>query len=356
MRPSFCCPCWLCSVPARFLLGSCSSPTPISKGPSGAAPELLRFENGVRSILEDSQGNFWFGGYNEGLARFDGEHLSYFTEADGLSGNQVRSIYEDQDGVIWFESGQGLSSFDGERITTRTDKNYTSRQAWQKSEHDLWFKGDEEVGYNEAERNPGVYRYAGNELTYLEFPDLGETEGDNYFSVTSTDQRDGERIWFGTYGAVIGYDDEAFTVINNASLGRNEQNGWLHVRAVLEDRAGRLWIGNNGIGVILRENGASINFSEQMKLSKAHTLDQVPSLHRVFALDEDHAGNIWFGVTDYGIWRYDGESLTNFGEGDGLAAKTVLAIYTDPRGDLWVAGEAESGVFKFNGTSFDRVF
>ncbi len=321
-----------------------------------AEPEFLRFENGVRSILEDSQGNFWFGGQDEGVARFDGASFTYFTEDDGLSDNQVRSIREDQDGLIWFESGRGLSSFDGEQITTRTDKDYSARQAWRKSDHDLWFKGDEVVDYNEVERNPGVYRYAEKELSYLEFPDLGETETNSYFSVTDTEQRKGERVWFATYGAVIGYDGEDFTVINNASLGRNEENGWLHVRAVLEDRAGRLWIGNNGIGVLVRENGTTINFSEKMSLSKAHTKDEVPSLHRVFALGEDHQGNIWFGVTDYGVWRYDGESLTNYGEEQGLASKSVWAIYTDRRGDVWVAGENTCGVFKFNGTSFDRVF
>lgn len=61
-------------------------------------------------------------------------------------------------------------------------------------------------------------------------------------------------------------------------------------------------------------------------------------------------------MTDYGVWRYDGESLTNYGEEQGLASKSVWAIYTDRRGDVWVAGENTCGVFKFNGTSFDRVF
>ena len=30
-----------------------------------------------------------------------------------------------------------------------------------------------------------------------------------------------------------------------------------------------------------------------------------------------------------------------------------MGIYTDRRGDLWLAG---NGVFKFNGTSFDRMY
>jgi ligand-binding sensor domain-containing protein len=88
------------------LLGGCSSPP----------PARLRFEV-VRSILEDSKGNFWFGSWKEGVCRFDGERLTYFTMEDGLSDNQIRSIREDRSGVVWFEGGVGISGFDGARFT-----------------------------------------------------------------------------------------------------------------------------------------------------------------------------------------------------------------------------------------------
>src|SRR6186713_461769 len=65
-----------------------------------APPARLRFET-VRSILEDSKGNYWFGSWNEGVCRFDGKGLTYFTAEDGLSDNQIRSIREDRNGVVW---------------------------------------------------------------------------------------------------------------------------------------------------------------------------------------------------------------------------------------------------------------
>ena len=80
--------------------------------------------------------------------------------------------------------------------------------------------------------------------------------------------------------------------------------------------------------------------------------DGAASPHRVFSIGEDRAGIIWFGTAEQGAWRYDGESLRNFTEEDGLASKDVMAIYTDRRGDLWLGGD---GVFKFNGESFDRI-
>ena len=55
---------------------------------------------------------------------------------------------------------------------------------------------------------------------------------------------------------------------------------------------------------------------------------------------------------EHGAWRYDGESLRNFTEEDGLASRDIMVIYTDSRGDLWLGGR---GVYKFNGESFDRI-
>jgi ligand-binding sensor domain-containing protein len=80
--------------------------------------------------------------------------------------------------------------------------------------------------------------------------------------------------------------------------------------------------------------------------------DGSPSLHRVFSIGEDRAGNIWFGTVENGAWRYDGKSLRNYTAQDGLTSKDIMCVYTDRHGDLWLAG---NGVFKFNGASFDRI-
>ena len=165
---------------------------------------------------------------------------------------------------------------------------------------------------------------------------------------------------------MIGYDGESFTIIDNQSVGLDEATGFLHVKCGLEDSKGRLWIGNNGIGVLLHDGDKTINFTQKngvgrrdhrhsggsMEPQPGDAPKGAPSLHRVFSIGEDHAGNIWFGTSEQGAWRYDGESLRQFTEKDGLTSKGIMAIYTDRRGDLWLGGE---GVYKFNGESFDRI-
>ena len=327
-------------------------------------PALLRFET-VRSILEDSKGNYRFGSWSEGVCRFDGESLTYYTVEDGLSDNQIRSIQEDRNGVVWFEGGFGISGFDGERIITPTSRNYTSKDKWLLRTGDLWFKEEGGVGATEIEGDPGVYRYDGETFHYLAFPLPMDRAALTAYATTGRAKGKGGRLWFATYKAVIGYDGKSFTIIDDKSLGLDENTGRLHVRSVFEDSKGNLWIGNNGIGVILHDGHADIRFTQEKGLGKldpghgrmtqqpGDVTEGSPSLHRVFSIGEDRAGNIWFGTVESGAWQYDGKSLRNFSTEDGLTSKDIMAIYTDRQGDIWLGG---NGVFKFNGESFDRIY
>ena len=357
----------LAAVAMAALVTSCttrqdatrSEPNDGSIGP----PPRLQFET-VRSILQDSKGSYWFGSWSEGVCRFDGKNLTYFTMDDGLSDNQIRSIQEDRNGVVWFEGGFGISGFDGHRIITPFNRNYASKDDWHLGTGDLWFKEEGGIGATELEGQPGVYRYDGRTFTYLAYPAPADRDQVSGYATTCIARGKSGRLWFATYNAVFGYDGESFTIIDDESLGNDEGTGWLHVRCVLEDSKGRLWIGNNGIGVLLHDGHAVTRFTQEQGLDRlgphgGRTLPQpgdvpdgAPSLDRVFSIGEDREGNIWFGTVEHGAWRYDGKSLRNFTAHDGLTSKDILGIYMDRHGDLWLAG---NGVFKFNGTSFDRI-
>ncbi len=310
-------------------------------------------------MLEDRNGNIWFASHNEGVARFDGEQFTYYTVDDGLSHNQIRSLRMSPDGTVWFEGGYGLSSYDGEKIRPRTDKDYASPDDWQLDASDVWFKGVEEYGFNALEGRPGAYRWDGSALRFLAFPPLpqwDDEEASIYYSVTDIARGKDGRVWFATYGAVIGFDGEAFTAITNESLGLNEDKGFLHVRSVHEDRNGNLWIGNNGIGVLLYDGKTTINFTDKFKVGKPETAGASASLHKVFSIAEDSVGNVWFGTYESGAWRYDGDSLTHFGPEDGLPSGQVWGIHENQRGELLFLSADPSGVFKFNGTTFEQVY
>lgn len=316
----------------------------------------LRFTSGIRSIFEDSQGRFWFGSHNEGVSRWDGHEFSYYTVADGLSGNQVRTIQEDAAGDLWFGTGQGISRFDGKSFTTQVGRNQDGwnvapGHSWHKDAGDLWFIGDS--GNPAAQFNgQGVYRFDGRRLEFLPLPVPADfvTSGD--YRVTDISRGRNGMIWFGTYPAVFGYDGRNFTILDDRTLGLVAEEEPFHVRSVFEDSRGVLWIGNNGLGVLQYDGRSLSNFTKQHGLSLKDT-GASGSLSRVFSIAEDAAGNMWFGTRDSGVWRYDGERLTHFTHRDGLTSSMVWTIYRDRQDGLWF-GLGDGSVYRFNGTAFDK--
>ena len=315
------------------------------KEPAKVVTDYTQSDSMIRSIFEDSKGDFWFGRDHAGLTRFDGESITHFNMKDGLSDNQIRTIQEDQDGNIWFATGNGLTKYDGEKFTIHTSNdsltsNIKLDNQWQKGINDLWFNGELEGG---------IYRYNGENISVLKFPFLAHDH--KSFSITGTVtgicKGKNNMLWMSNYAGVIGYNGESFTFINERGFN-------YHVRSIFEDSKGNLWIGNNGIGVLLYDGNSTITFTD-LNRQNGGVLSLEGTPNHVFAIAEDSDGNIWFGDRDTGAWRYDGKTLKSYTLKDGLTSTFVRAIYKDKKGDLWF-GLGDGNVCTFNGETFDKIF
>lgn len=321
---------------------------------------VLKFKTGVRAILEDSKGNTWFGSYSEGACLLKQGKLTYFTTQNGLSDNQVRTIHEDIHGNIWFECGTGLSRYDHISMAIYQERNVDTTNQLILRDTDLWFKSDASSGNTAREKQSGVYRYDGQKLTYHPFV-VADHTGQAIPWGKSTDfvRSKNGTIWFGAYSELIGYDGKRVISFNNQSVGLNGTTENLHIRSLLEDSQGNLWIGNNcgggrsGIGVIKYDGKTFQLFTKAHQLRTEDTKGN--SLDKVFSICEDRSGNIWFGTNESGVWRYDGKSLKNFTREDGVDSGITWMIYKSKSGDLWLGG-GPNGVYQFNGTSFERIY
>ncbi|MCC9065192.1 ligand-binding sensor domain-containing protein [Flavobacterium piscisymbiosum] len=334
---------------------SCNKQNQFNQGKSESKTDgiRLKYTTGIHSILEDSRGNIWFGSYSEGVCLLHNGKLLYFTTENGLSQNQVRNIFEDKNSVIWFECGKGLSTYDGHKMSIYKERNYNAKNEWKLNDNDLWFKGNEIEAYNKLEGNPGVYQYDGKQLSFRTLPVKTKSGHENHYLIsTNFVKSKNGTIWFGTYGAVIGYNGSDFKIIDDAFLGLSDKTGHLHTRAIMEDSKENLWIANNGIGVLKYDGKKVINFTEQQKLKKK----EGNSLEKVFSIGEDNLGNVWFGTVGSGVWRYDGKSVKNFTKEDGVGSNHIWTIYKTKKGELWVGGANPSGVYRFNGVSFERIY
>ncbi|HEV8435189.1 MAG TPA: hypothetical protein VGR95_17395, partial [Thermoanaerobaculia bacterium] len=55
---------------------------------------------------------------------------------------------------------------------------------------------------------------------------------------------------------------------------------------------------------------------------------------------QDHLGFIWFGFYSTGVTRYDGHSMENYTENDGLVDLTIREMVEDRQHHLWIGSEA----------------
>ena len=318
---------------------------------------MLRYTSGICTILQDSQGNYWFGSYQEGACKYDGRSFTYYTTADGLNDNQVRSIQEGLPGEIWFGTARGVCRYKNGLII-----NYAAQSTippllpmredtWQLASRDLWFN---------AGIKPGVFRYHEGRVSYLSLPIETEEHPDLSYAVTGHAKGPTGQLWIATYNAAVGYDGQQFEIIDHTQLLRQNLSGQLHIRSIYQDATGRLWIGNNGIGVLLKQGDSIINFSEAQGLIDANSFKNggpspAGTLEHVFAITEDSKGNIWFGDRDTGAWKFDGSQLSNYTVDPSLSNQMIWHIYEDTKGNLLFA-MASGGVYRFDQGSFKRQF
>lgn len=318
-------------------------------------PPKLKYTSGIRSIFHDSRGNYWLGSHNEGVCLFDGKTFRYFTMKNGLSDNQIRTIQEDKTGGIWFGTGNGVSSYKDGKITNHTQKGFllldgVTDGTWSISENDLWFNAGDKAG---------VYRFNGYQLNYLAYPNKENTAPFHPNSVTGF-SKGKSKIWIATYETLFSYDGKSFETIDDKSLGHSKEKEYLHIRSIFEDSKGRVWIGNNGLGVLLKNDDTTINFSEKKGLLDINNLkgggsSPAGTLEHVFKITEDKEGNIWFGDRDTNVWKYDGKSMTNYIIDEAFPRQHIWEIYENNDGELLI-GTGTGGVYQFNGKSFDRKF
>lgn len=67
----------------------------------------------------------------------------------------------------------------------------------------------------------------------------------------------------------------------------------------------------------------------------------------------DKNGNLWFGTTREGVYKYDGKTFTNYSKNDGLCDNEVWSMVEDMDGNLWFG--TGNGLCKYDGKIFVNI-
>src|SRR5687767_6367051 len=68
---------------------------------------------------------------------------------------------------------------------------------------------------------------------------------------------------------------------------------------------------------------------------------------------QDKAGNLWFGTSQNGLYKYDGKSFRQFLVSDGLNSNNITCILEDKEGKIWIG--TEEGLCFYDGKTFTII-
>jgi ligand-binding sensor domain-containing protein len=311
-------------------------------------------------VHQAKSGDYWFGSNGQGVFRYDGARIVNYTTTDGLSGNDVRGIQEDDSGRLYFTTGGGICRFDGRGFNTLPVVEAPEDGGWRLHSDDLWFpwfKGMPGVPGTE-----GPYRYDGTTLYHLKLPRSDReaafrasfpNAGFSPYDVYSIYRDSRGHIWIGTCNfGVCRFDGQSFGWLYEDHLVYAPNGGLFALRSVIEDQSGAFWICNTKFRFRVQpmnEDGRVAYTREPGIDAKASNGSEVYFQGAVADAD----GDLWLSPYGGGIWRYDGEGMTNYPVEDDGKDTHVFRIFKDNAGGLWL-GTQTAGPYRFDGEGFAK--
>lgn len=242
----------------------------------------------VMSIFQDSKHHLWVGTDNEGIYELDvnGVRLKHFQPGNSSRSvaNTVMSIYEDSDKNLWIGSyTRGLA-----RMNPSTG----------------------ECEYSLPIDNEKIFSIVEDKHKRLYIGTLGS--GFYQYNLQTGDLKHYESS-----------KDET------GDLKRNElSNDWINY--IYCDSEGIIWLGHyKGVSCFNPSSGSFVNYKQ---------LNTLISGCVGYAIQEDHAGNIWAGTTD-GLYRFNKrtEEVRKFTTKDGLPNNVICGLCEDSRHNIWIS-------------------
>jgi diguanylate cyclase (GGDEF)-like protein len=270
----------------------------------------------VLSITQDRDGFIWVGTQN-GIARFDGVRFRVFNRANtGLPLSFVRAAFTDRDGRVWFGTDRALLRFNGRGfdVFETPDAPVAVRALAQTA-----------AGVLVASTPRGLFHLQDGALTPWQVdPQARELE-------TGALLRDGETLWAGVQGGVLGIAGD--TIRSHGFADRSDRL----VTGIARDASGLLLGTDHGLKRLV-DAVAEPAFP-------GTPLAEV----EITMLFADRDGSLWIG-TGNALYRHNAlRGLERLDEREFIASPWIISAFEDRDGNVWLGSQSESLFRLWNG-------
>lgn len=280
----------------------------------------------VMSIYQDELGRMWFGSM-EGLSMYDGEKVTSYKHSEGATNglpirNETFPIVGDQKGNIFFRSDNRLIHYDIRKQTFKClkENNVTTVHC---------HNGKVWVGVKDS---LFIWDTKLSQFHFVFQQTQPFTSNIQKIFIDSKDQ-----LWLGTTFGL-------FSITNNNNpvcIIPSED-----IYEIMEDSQANLWIATRTNGMYRQDRNGSIT-------KFIHHPDQINTLssNHIRCFAEDNFGNIWIG-TFTGLNRYNPRTnqFNVYRKDDlpgSLQHSSVFSTFKDSQGSIWI-GTYYGGVHHFN--------
>jgi ligand-binding sensor domain-containing protein len=300
----------------------------------------------TRNFIEDSKGNIWVAAF-DGIFRYDGHSFTNITSK--VSSAHFFDVLEDRKGNFWFASvGSGVFYYDGKTIQNFTTKDGlasdTVLDIYEDKTGNIWFGSNGASRFDPARRSDSLGEKGKSFTNYKMNEGLSGIDlYDN--AVNSIVEDNTGKFWFGTRGNTFTFDGKKFTVVTQNA------EPFLNVRKIIKDTKGNIWLASAEDGLWRYNGNTFTNFTQQ------------PTGY----VYEDKKGNIWTssqpsynGSDKWALSRFDAQTLSNLRP----TVTDVMSEYEDYKNMIFGISEASdgsiwfgtlSGVYRYDGSAITAL-
>ncbi len=272
----------------------------------------------ARSILSDSRGDIWFGGFHRDVHRHRGKEEKVYTITGPDHGGHIMAIAEDLGGQIWIGGDCGLWQVSGDSLRREVLVDGSDFPRVQT------LCPDQAGGLWVGTQADGLFHLSPRSMVTL-----GKEAGLPNEDVWTICQSRDASVWVGTQGGVAHLTDAGSEIFS-----REQGLGCPLVRSICEDADGQIWVGTetdpayNQLGGLHRlENG---------KFVRMGAAEGFPGID-ISSLAPTKTGALWIACGSGQDSPGKFVSLWTNGVFINYPARDVRVLFLDSHNALWVS-------------------